>query len=172
MRAAIKEGRRCRCKGWPQPSELLASGGGRWGERLFQALVRRGRLRLGLQSCPGGSSRCPALLRPHPPASGACLPLPCNGTAWGNRLADFIFFIRYFLIILFRVLCNGREIEKPKWPNRIVKASRDLLGFYHCWLSGTGLEVKKTSFWKTTQLCGLEGYWIFYVENTGSLMGH
>lgn len=113
-------------------------------ERLFQAVVQRGRLRPALQNRPPGSSGFPPLLRWRPPASGAFLRLPWNRTPWSSRLVDFSgFFIRCVLIILLIALCNRREIEKPECPNRIVKPSRDWLDFYHCWLSGTGIEVKK-----------------------------
>lgn len=50
-----------------------------------------------------------------------------------------------FLIILFLVLYNGRETEEK--TNEVTKqdceTSRGLLDFCHCWLPGTGLEVKK-----------------------------
>lgn len=63
--------------------------------------------------------------------------------------------------------------KKPtKWPNRIVKHQEAYWIFVIAGCLELALKWKKNSFWKTTQLCGLEGYWIFYVENTGSLMGH
>lgn len=79
------------------------------------------------------------------PAGRASLWLPCKRTAQSNSPGDFL---RFLPRILFIVLCNRREMEKPKWPNRIVKPSRDLLDFYYCWLSGIGLEVKKSQFLK------------------------
>lgn len=142
---AVKEGRRCSCK--------VISAWGRgffrtWAvgtKSLFQAVVQGGCLSLDLQHCAPGSSPCPPAAAAHSPAGRASPWLPCKRTAQSNSPGDFV---RFLPRILFIVLCNRREMEKPKWPNRIVKPSRDLLDFYYCWLSGIGLEVKKNQFLK------------------------
>lgn len=114
------------------------------GGEAFEAVVQGGCLSLDLQHCAPGNFPSPPAAA-HSRAGRASPRLPCSRTAQSNSPGDFL---RFLLRILFIVLCNRREMEKPKWPNRIEKPSRDLLDFYYCWLSGTGLEVKKTQFLK------------------------
>lgn len=109
-------------------------------KRLFQAVVQGGCLSLDLQHCA-----LPPLQQQHIPSwqSLSVTPLQENCSKQQPRGLP-----RFLPRILFIVLCNRREMEKPKWPNRVVKPSRDLLDFYYCWLSGIGLEVKKSQFLK------------------------
>lgn len=87
-----------------------------------------------------------------------------KATAQGTSLDFFLEF------------CLELFVTEEKWKNL-----SDQTGLWNhpetCWIfiiAGClelAWEWKKPSFWKTTIFCGLEGYWIFYVGNTGSLMG-
>lgn len=139
-----------------------------WGQGAFPGCSCRWESQPSLQHWAPGSSPSPPAAA-HSQAGRASLWLPCSRAAQSNSPGDLL---RFLPRILFRVLCNRREMENLSDQTGLWNHPETRWIFIIAGCLELAWEwKKKPNFWKTTIFCGLEGYWIFYVGNTGSLMG-